>query len=108
MTLRKHPQRGTPETCDLWDIWSELWGEITWPTKKEDKDTNVNNDNEDKEDKEDWEDTEDKENNDNNDDKEDNEDNGDNDKRDYPERVILEIYDLWDTDHISDNWEQQS
>ena len=27
--------------------------------------------------------------------------------REHPERVILEICDLWDTDHISDNWDQQ-
>ena len=28
--------------------------------------------------------------------------------REHPEKVILEIGDLWDTDHIYDNWEQQS
>ena len=22
----------TLETCDLWDIWSEWWGNMTWPT----------------------------------------------------------------------------
>ena len=26
-TFMKHPQRATPETCDLWDIWSEWWGD---------------------------------------------------------------------------------
>ena len=25
-------QRATLETCDLWDIWSEWWGDMTWPT----------------------------------------------------------------------------
>ena len=25
-------QRATPETCDLWDTWSEWWGNMTWPT----------------------------------------------------------------------------
>ena len=24
--------RVTLETCDLWDIWSEWWGNMTWPT----------------------------------------------------------------------------
>ena len=23
-------QRATQETCDLWDIWSEWWGKMTW------------------------------------------------------------------------------
>ena len=22
------------EHCDLWDIWSEWWGDMTWPTKR--------------------------------------------------------------------------
>ena len=26
----------------------------------------------------------------------------------HPQRTILETCDLWDTDYISDNWEQQS
>ena len=34
-TFRKHPQRATPETCDLWDIWSEWWGDRTWPKKRQ-------------------------------------------------------------------------
>ena len=25
--------RVTPETCDLWDIWSEWWGDMTWLKK---------------------------------------------------------------------------
>jgi hypothetical protein len=25
--------RVTLETCDLWDIWSEWWGNMTWPKK---------------------------------------------------------------------------
>ena len=25
--------RVTLETCDLWDIWSGWWGDMTWPTK---------------------------------------------------------------------------
>ena len=26
------------ETCDLWDIWSEWWGDITWQQKNNDND----------------------------------------------------------------------
>jgi len=33
-TFRKHLQRATLETCDLWDIWSEWWRDMTWPKKK--------------------------------------------------------------------------
>ena len=25
-------QRATQETCDIWDIWSESWRNMTWPT----------------------------------------------------------------------------
>jgi len=32
-TFWEHLQRATLETCDLWDIWSEWWGDMTWPTK---------------------------------------------------------------------------
>ena len=28
----------TLETCDLWDIWSEWWGDMTWPKKDKEKD----------------------------------------------------------------------
>ena len=31
--LREHLQRATLETCDLWDIWSEWWGDMTWPVQ---------------------------------------------------------------------------
>ena len=34
-TFREHPQRAILETCDLWDIWSEWWGYMTWPTKRQ-------------------------------------------------------------------------
>ena len=27
--------RVTLEHCDLWDIWSEWWGDMTWPTKRQ-------------------------------------------------------------------------
>ena len=29
-TFTGHPQRVIPETCDIWDIWSD-WGSETWP-----------------------------------------------------------------------------
>jgi len=32
-TFIEHHQRATPESCDLWDIWSEWWGDMNWPTK---------------------------------------------------------------------------
>ena len=34
-TLREHLQRAILETCDLWDIWSKWWGDMTWPTKSQ-------------------------------------------------------------------------
>ena len=34
-TFREHLQRAILETCDLWDIWSEGWGNMTWPTKRQ-------------------------------------------------------------------------
>ena len=37
-TCRELLQRVIPETCDLWDIWSEWWGDNTWPKKDNDKD----------------------------------------------------------------------
>ena len=33
MTIGEHPQIATPETFDLWDIWSEWWEDMTWPKK---------------------------------------------------------------------------
>ena len=33
--LREHPQRATPETCDLCDIWSGLWGDMIGPTQRQ-------------------------------------------------------------------------
>ena len=34
-TFREHLQGAILETCDLWDIWSEWWGDMTWPTKRQ-------------------------------------------------------------------------
>ena len=34
-TLREHPQRAALETCNLWNIGPEWWGEMTWPTKRQ-------------------------------------------------------------------------
>ena len=32
-TFREHLQRAIFENCDLWDIWSEWWENMIWPTK---------------------------------------------------------------------------
>ena len=37
-TFGEHLQRVTLETCDLWDILSEWWEDMTWPTIRQDKD----------------------------------------------------------------------
>ena len=33
--LREHIQIVVEETCDFRDIWSEWWGDMTWPTKRQ-------------------------------------------------------------------------
>ena len=33
-TLLIDIQRATQETCDLWDLWLEWWGDMNWPKKK--------------------------------------------------------------------------
>ena len=30
-SFTEHPQGAILKTCDLWDIWSEWWGDMTWP-----------------------------------------------------------------------------
>ena len=42
-TFREHLQRATPETCDLQDIWSEWWEDMTLK-KSNDKDKYKYND----------------------------------------------------------------
>ena len=37
-TFREHLQRVIFETFDFWDIWSELFENMTWPTKDKEKD----------------------------------------------------------------------
>ena len=32
---REYPLGKFPETCELGDMWSELWGDLTWPTKRQ-------------------------------------------------------------------------
>ena len=32
-TFWEHLLRAILETCDLWDIWSEWWEDMTWPKK---------------------------------------------------------------------------
>ena len=34
-TFREHIQIVIRETCDFWNIWSEWWGDMTWPTKRQ-------------------------------------------------------------------------
>ena len=34
-TFREHLQWAILETCDLWDIWSEWWGDMTRPKKRQ-------------------------------------------------------------------------
>ena len=34
-TFREHLQWAILETCDLWKIWSEWWGDMTWPKKRQ-------------------------------------------------------------------------
>ena len=34
-TFREHLQRAIFDTFELWDIWSEWWGNMTWPTKRQ-------------------------------------------------------------------------
>ena len=44
-TFREHLQRAILETCDLRDIWSEWWGDMTWPKKDNEKDKDKEKDN---------------------------------------------------------------
>ena len=34
-TFREHLQRAILETSDIWDTWSEWWGDTTWPKKRQ-------------------------------------------------------------------------
>ena len=34
-TFRELHQTAIPDACDLWDIWSEWWGDKTWPKKRQ-------------------------------------------------------------------------
>ena len=34
-TFREHIQIVIKETCDFWDMSSEWWGDMTWPTKRQ-------------------------------------------------------------------------
>ena len=34
-TFREHLQGAILGTCDLWDTWSEWWGDRTWPKKRQ-------------------------------------------------------------------------
>ena len=43
-TFRERPQRLILETYGLWDIWSQRWGDMTWPKKMTKTMTITNND----------------------------------------------------------------
>ena len=36
--IREHIQGAIFDTCDLWDIWSEWWENMTWQIKDKHKD----------------------------------------------------------------------
>ena len=44
-TFREHLQRAILETCDPWDIWSDLCGDMTDHQKYDDKDKYKDKDN---------------------------------------------------------------
>ena len=123
-TYRKLLQRAILETCDLWDIWSEWWGDMNWPKRNNDKYKDKDNDK----------------------DKDILRAHSKSDRRDlwplrhlinvirthdltkkretmtktkkmtktktntfkHLQRAILWTCDFWDTDYISDNWEPES
>ena len=70
-------QRAILETCDLWDICSEWWEDMTWPKKLTKTNTKTKTMTKTKTF---WE---------------------------HLLRAILETCDIWDTDYNSDNWEPE-
>ena len=34
-TLKEWPRYFWPVSITVWDIWSEFWGDLTWPTKRQ-------------------------------------------------------------------------
>ena len=77
-TFREYLQRAILETYDLWHIWSEKWGDMTWLTKRQ-RQRQIQWKRQRQ-----WQ------------------------LQKHPQRTISETCDLWDTGYISDNWEQQS
>ena len=43
-TFREHLHGAILENCDIWDIWSEWWGDMTWPKKDNNKDKDKDKD----------------------------------------------------------------
>ena len=77
-TFRERPQRVILQTYDLWDIWSERWGDMTWPTKRQwQRQIQWKRQRQ-------WQ------------------------LQKHPQRTISEPCDIWDPGYISDNWEQKS
>ena len=50
-TIIEQLQRAILETCDLSDIWSEWWEDMTWPKKENDNDKYKDKDNDNDKDK---------------------------------------------------------
>ena len=78
-TFWEHLLRAIQETCDLWDICSEWWEDMTWPKKLTKTNTKTTTMTKTKT-KTFWE---------------------------HLLRAILETCDIWDTDYNSDNWEPE-
>ena len=76
-TFREHLQRAIPETCDLCNIWSEWWGDMTRPKRETITMTNTETETMTKT----------------------------NTFREDLQRAILETCEIWDTDYNFDNWE---
>ena len=78
-TFREHLQRAIPETCDLCNIWSEWWGDMTRPKRETITMTNTETKTMTKT----------------------------NTFREHLQRAILETCEIWDTDYNFDNWEPE-
>ena len=76
-TFREHLQRAIPETCDLCNIWSEWWRDMTRPKRETITMTNTETKTMSKT----------------------------KIFREYLQRAIPETCEIWDTDYNFDNWE---
>ena len=78
-TFREQLQRAIPETCDLCNIWSEWWGDMTRPKRETITMTNTETKTMTKT----------------------------NTFREHLQRAILETCEIWDNDYNFDNWEPE-